>query len=177
MDTTVCPWCHTEIVWDEELGSEENCPHCGNELSAYRTVNISSEVLEDEEDDDEHEHEHGDEDLWGEDGQDGIVPVFNLLDSYRDTYDLERYDSNVAAILDEQAEVPECPQCHEYMLLAGTTLVKDFKAAVPAAVGVPLLKAPVSLNMYVCPSCFQIQHSLAEEGREQWVRGIGGLRK
>ncbi|MFD1773284.1 hypothetical protein [Paenibacillus rhizophilus] len=181
MDTTVCPWCHTEIVWDEELGPEEACPHCGNDLSAYRTVSIGredlDEDLEDEEDDDEHEHEHGEEDLWGEDAQEGIVPVFNVLDSYRDTYDLERYDSAVAAVLDEQSEVPECPQCHEYMLLAGTVQAQDFKSAVPAAVGAPLLKAPFSLNMYMCPSCFQVQYSLTEEDREQWVRNIGGLRK
>ncbi|MDT3425043.1 putative RNA-binding Zn-ribbon protein involved in translation (DUF1610 family) [Paenibacillus forsythiae] len=180
MDTTICPWCHTEIVWDEELGPEKACPHCGNELSAYRTVNISREELDDdlEDDDDEHEHEHEHEhsdDLWG-DEQDGVVPVFNTLDAYRDTYDLERYDSTVASVLDGQAEAPECPQCHEYMLLAGTVGVSDFQSAEPAAVGAPLLSAPFSLNMYVCPSCFQVQHSLAEEDREQWVRNIGGLR-
>lgn len=34
METTVCPWCQTEIVWDEELGPEEECPYCSNPLSA-----------------------------------------------------------------------------------------------------------------------------------------------
>lgn len=34
METTVCPWCQTEIVWDEELGPEEECPYCDNPLSA-----------------------------------------------------------------------------------------------------------------------------------------------
>ncbi|EXX88342.1 hypothetical protein CH50_03625, partial [Paenibacillus darwinianus] len=38
---TVCPWCDTEIVWDEELGPEEYCPHCENDLKAYRTVSFS----------------------------------------------------------------------------------------------------------------------------------------
>ena len=41
MEPTVCPWCHTEIVWDEELGPEEECPYCHNELKGYRTLNIN----------------------------------------------------------------------------------------------------------------------------------------
>ncbi|WP_211746726.1 hypothetical protein [Paenibacillus sp. Marseille-Q4541] len=36
METTVCPWCQTEIVWDEELGPEEECPYCHNPLSAVQ---------------------------------------------------------------------------------------------------------------------------------------------
>lgn len=178
MDTTICPWCHTEIVWDEELGPEKSCPHCGNELSAYRTVSISRDDLEDEfeDDDDEHEPDRDHDSLWGEDEQDGVVPVFNSLDRYRDTYDLERYDSVASAALDEQAEVPECPQCHEYMLLAGTVETREFQPAVTSAVGGPMLNAPFSLNMYVCPSCFQVQHSLSEKDREQWIRNIGGPR-
>jgi hypothetical protein len=26
-DEVICPWCHTEIVWDPEIGPEEECPH------------------------------------------------------------------------------------------------------------------------------------------------------
>lgn len=36
METTVCPWCQTEIVWDEEIGPEEECPHCNNPLTAIQ---------------------------------------------------------------------------------------------------------------------------------------------
>lgn len=79
METTICPWCQTEIVWDEELGPEEECPYCHNELKGYRTLSIalsSEEEFEDEyeehpfgdsksghhhnhdHDDDEHDHDH-----------------------------------------------------------------------------------------------------------------------
>ena len=36
----MCPWCATEIIWDEELGPEPNCPHCENELGGYRTLSL-----------------------------------------------------------------------------------------------------------------------------------------
>ncbi len=45
-ESTVCPWCQTEIVWDEELGPEKHCPHCDNELEGYRTISLN---LDDEE--------------------------------------------------------------------------------------------------------------------------------
>src|SRR4051812_7357694 len=41
--TAICPWCQTEIVWDEELGPEEQCPHCLNELGDYRSVALYEE--------------------------------------------------------------------------------------------------------------------------------------
>lgn len=40
MEPTICPWCDTEIVWDEEIGPEEECPHCNNELKGYRTLQL-----------------------------------------------------------------------------------------------------------------------------------------
>ena len=36
----ICPWCQTEIVWDDEIGPESVCPHCLNELTEYRTVHV-----------------------------------------------------------------------------------------------------------------------------------------
>lgn len=53
METTICPWCHTEIVWDEELGPEEECPYCHNELKGYRTLNINIGDEENDEAEDE----------------------------------------------------------------------------------------------------------------------------
>ncbi|CAH0117869.1 MULTISPECIES: hypothetical protein [unclassified Paenibacillus] len=47
---TICPWCQTEIVWDEELGPEEECPHCNNELTGYRTLQIQIDENADEND-------------------------------------------------------------------------------------------------------------------------------
>lgn len=42
MSIQMCKWCDNEIVWDPEIGPEEFCPHCFNELDKnYRTVNVS----------------------------------------------------------------------------------------------------------------------------------------
>ncbi|KAA9005345.1 hypothetical protein F4V43_07675 [Paenibacillus spiritus] len=180
MDTTICPWCHTEIVWDEELGPEETCPHCDNELSGYRTVSLSADELGEEEDDDFGEEEETEEDdLWGEEDRSSVVPVFNGLDKYRDAYDLDRYDTALASVLDGQEEVPECPQCHELMVLAGTRTVEaeQFRGIRPAGLGTELLTAPFAMNLHVCPSCFLVQESLTEEFRSRWIRNIGGTRK
>ena len=40
--------------WDEELGPEQHCPHCGNELSGYRTLKLG---VDDEDEADEVEEE------------------------------------------------------------------------------------------------------------------------
>lgn len=74
METTVCPWCQTEIVWDEELGPEEECPYCHNELKGYRTLNIDiGDEEQDEAEDDIYDVDHANDDkqttdlsdLWG----------------------------------------------------------------------------------------------------------------
>ncbi|WP_018756211.1 hypothetical protein [Paenibacillus terrigena] len=50
MEPVICPWCDTEIVWDEEIGPEEECPHCNNELKGYRTLQVQLDaVTEDDE--------------------------------------------------------------------------------------------------------------------------------
>lgn len=59
METTICPWCQTEIVWDEELGPEEECPYCHNELKGYRTLSITLGG-EDEFEDEYEDHPFGD---------------------------------------------------------------------------------------------------------------------
>lgn len=174
MDTTVCPWCHTEIVWDEEFGPEENCPHCNNELSGYRTVTIGAEDLEDELEvvDAPKQEVVNDDDLWGDVDKDSVVPIFNTLDQFGDEYDLSQYESNTSTLLAEQEEAPECTQCHELLLLAGKQLITSFESSSPTTLGGPVLTPPFSLNMYVCPSCFNVQHSLAQEDRIQLVRNL-----
>ncbi|WP_410512164.1 hypothetical protein PaeBR_19330 [Paenibacillus sp. BR2-3] len=173
METTVCPWCDTEIVWDEEFGPEDTCPHCNNELKGYRTVNLSSDDLGDEiEEDEAPEEASNDDDLWGHNDKDSVVPIFNTLDQFRDDYDLNRYEASVSVVLAEQEEAPECPQCHELMLLAGTQSVTEFDPSSPSALGAPVLKSPFSIKMHVCPSCFHVQHSLAQEARIQLVRNL-----
>lgn len=175
METTVCPWCDTEIVWDEEFGPEDTCPHCNNELKGYRTISLNSEDLLDEPEELEESKEQAsisDADLWGDEDGVGVVPIFNTLEQYRDDYDMNRYEASVSAILAEQEEAPECPQCHELMLLAGSQSVAEFEPSIPYALGAPVLKAPFSLNVHVCPSCFHVQHSLAPQDRVQLVRNL-----
>ncbi|MBW4085216.1 hypothetical protein [Paenibacillus sp. S150] len=177
METTVCPWCHTEIVWDEEFGPEDTCPHCSNELSGYRTVTLGRADLDEEDDEPEEAEEPeqdsaDDDDLWDDSGQDSVVPIFNTLLQFGDDNDLKRYESGVSAILAAQLEAPECPQCHELMLLSGTQKADGFEPSVPEALGGPVLKAPFALNLFVCPSCFHVQHSLAQEDRIQLVRNL-----
>ncbi|MGN8228170.1 hypothetical protein [Paenibacillus polymyxa] len=38
MEMTICPWCNMEIIWDEELGPEEECPYCHNDLKGYSDI-------------------------------------------------------------------------------------------------------------------------------------------
>src|SRR5690606_22662013 len=91
--TQVCPWCQTEIVWDEQLGPETNCPHCYNELTEYRTVNVKRDSA--------------------------IVFDEQPTDSW------SRYTRAAEQYLDAQEDVPECPQCQEYMVLAGEQVVSE----------------------------------------------------
>ena len=46
---TVCPWCESDIIWDPEIGPEKFCPHCDNEISGYRTLEIDAQFAEEEE--------------------------------------------------------------------------------------------------------------------------------
>ncbi|MGQ3479210.1 hypothetical protein [Paenibacillus sp. TY11] len=64
MEMTICPWCNMEIIWDEELGPEEECPYCHNDLKGY------SDITDDEDESESvsspvHRHtaEHGHEDV------------------------------------------------------------------------------------------------------------------
>lgn len=182
METTVCPWCHTEIVWDEEFGPEENCPHCNNELSGYRTVRLGVDNLEDEEEEEPapqrpatapQEQAADDNDLWDDNDKDSVVPIFNTLDQFSEEYDMAAYAQNSSTLLALQEEAPECPQCHELMLLAGKQVVSAFEPSTSELLGGgPVLKAPFSLNVYVCPSCFHVQHNLAQQDRVQLVRNV-----
>jgi hypothetical protein len=174
METTVCPWCHTEIVWDEEFGPEENCPHCNNELNGYRTVTVGIDGIEEEEEKvvEEPKQEVINDDLWGDVDKDSVVPIYNTLNQFGDDYDLNKYEERVSGILAIQEEAPECTQCHELTILAGKQLVSNFEPSAPATLGGPVLTSPFSLNVYVCPSCFHVQHSLAQEDRIQLVRNL-----
>lgn len=191
MDTTVCPWCHSEIVWDPEFGPEEHCPHCGNELQGYRTLNIELDE-EDEQPSQYAAEEAYQQNVIGNE-QAANTPIGNraatLLDEaelfqqpnlsslktieqYGDeNFKMVDYEEKVEQLLDSQEEIPQCPHCQEYMLLAGSQEMgaTGFKPN-PAANGkLSFLTTPYTVNVYVCPSCFHVHQSLDEAGRLRMI--------
>ncbi|MBP1156816.1 MULTISPECIES: hypothetical protein [unclassified Paenibacillus] len=147
---SLCPWCQTEIVWDPEIGPEETCPHCFNELGDYRSLNVtvkpSDQQITMDEEDDEDDYAFSQEDM-------------ELMDEY---------EERVGQVLDSQEEAPECGTCHSLMLFAGTQKGKGSQEFVPFvhdSLKKPLLTASFSSQVYVCPSCFKVEYSLAEGDR------------
>ncbi|MCE5172004.1 hypothetical protein LQV63_22230 [Paenibacillus profundus] len=171
--TTICPWCDTEIVWDEVLGPEEECPHCHNELNAYRSMNVMIEHDEDEAEDARNEQasdaneEQPEEKGWSNFGWDDDSVLYSEPDTLR-------YQEGVDKVLHEQQEVPECPQCREYMLLVGkeTMPSTQFTPHIPETLKQPILTAPFQLDVYVCTSCFQVSKVLAETYREPIMENV-----
>ncbi|SFS43185.1 hypothetical protein [Paenibacillus sp. 453mf] len=205
METTVCPWCQTEIVWDEELGPEEECPYCNNPLPLEGTVEVEEDTLKEEakasdksdskteplegyrtlnvtitEDEEELLHTESDQtnesdedysNLW-EDETDTILPSVRALDAYEDSgLNMAKYGESVQSLLDHQEEVPECPNCREFMLHTGVLTVKTDQF-VPVQSVLQPLEAPFGIQMYVCPACFTTTHSLATEDRLRMVKRL-----
>ncbi|HUC91765.1 MAG TPA: hypothetical protein VMS09_07030 [Paenibacillus sp.] len=166
----VCPWCDTEIVWDEELGPEEFCPHCENDLKAYRTVSFSV-------DNDGGEAVEGRRaEAAGIPGGRRGAPMDDELDGYRHTSSrLLLLEEKLERILDGQEEVPECPECREFMVQAGTQTIADerYRPTLHEAVGQPLLPGPFQLVWYVCPSCFHTQNRLSSNDRDGFLKRLG----
>ncbi|MFC0211465.1 hypothetical protein ACFFK0_03210 [Paenibacillus chartarius] len=169
-DTTICPWCQTEITWDPDLGPEEICPHCYNELSGYRSIQVnlkpssarSAELELDEDDED---------DLLDEDEWDGLdVPEAEWLDGD----ELDSYGEAVQACIEQQEEAPECVACRELMLHAGDREIAadGYTPVVPLPLGKPFLQAPYKLQVYVCPSCFKVETHLGEADRLLMVEAL-----
>ncbi|MEY9092165.1 hypothetical protein [Paenibacillus sp. RC84] len=151
---TVCPWCQTEIVWDPEIGPEEECPHCYNELSDYRSLRLGA----DEEDGDEP----------AEEAEPAAAPD-DFLDWEEDAGYTNEYAEAVQNVLDTQEEAPECSACRELMLHGGTqvTAGTGYSPVIPGSVGRAFLNPGYKLNVFVCPSCFKVETFLAEEDREK----------
>jgi hypothetical protein len=145
-ENQLCPWCQTEIVWDPEIGPEDTCPHCLNEVGDYRSIslklkNSGQNVIFDEDEDYEEELEAMDE-----------------------------YEEGAQRLLDLQEEAPECPSCHSFMLFTGTQLApQTYVPYVREGLKQPLLKPSFAMNVFVCPSCFKVEHILAEESRNALI--------
>jgi len=173
--TTVCPWCQTEISWDEETGPENICPYCENELGDYRTINVELERNDELADEDEGDGKRS-ADAEGRDGR-GRFADEPDMDSFRPVnLRLIALEGKLERILNEQTEVPECPSCREYMIEAGTETVgaEGWEPAVPPAVKRALLPAPFRRVWYVCPNCHQMHSLLAPEDRERLLDNLGG---
>ncbi|MFF2483743.1 hypothetical protein [Paenibacillus sp. NPDC058071] len=168
-EQTICPWCMTEIVWDEEIGPEEYCPHCENELSGYRTMQIGMEDEEgdaNEEDEREWDAQDEDESYGGgyKEGEEGFR---------RTTRSRLAAEETLQSIIDHQEEAPECPSCREYMIEAGKQTVDDsFTPTIHASAGQALLETPFELTLYVCPSCFHTSTLLGYKDREKLLNAL-----
>ncbi|MCA0758034.1 hypothetical protein KP806_23520 [Paenibacillus sp. N4] len=190
---TVCPWCMTEIVWDEEIGPEKHCPHCENELSSYRTIELGYD--EDEVEEDEYQRakellksrdesrvsrQAGRDEEWSgeeddeqdDDGDEHAHGWYDQGDGVR-TANTSRFavEASMQRILDDQDEVPECPSCREYMLEAGTQVMDNsrFAPRVAPSLGRTIIDTPFELILYICPSCFQTSTALAGKDRESML--------
>lgn len=166
----VCHWCQTEIVWDPEIGPEKACPHCFNDLSAYRSLKLKIDQLDGEfslEDEEEESFPH----LQGHD-EDDDPEVEDLLDDYTDESERDDYAERVTACMDQQEYAPECSNCHELMIHAGTrhTEAASYQPTIPSALGTSFLEAPYALDIYVCPSCFKTDEYLTKDQKEAMIR-------
>ncbi|MCR8657927.1 hypothetical protein [Paenibacillus endoradicis] len=157
---TTCPWCETDIIWDEEIGPEKNCPHCENELSGYRTLEVD---LDDEEDIDDERSDQDDVE-WDDDDR-GIL---------RTTREIAA-NSSLQSILNEQFEMPECINCRSYMVEAGLQVVGEngqFEAKVSPVNGMPLVNETFKVIWYVCPSCYRTDSYLDLRDRKQLLDAL-----
>ena len=153
----LCPWCQTLITWDPEIGPEEECPHCYNEISGYRSLKLKidkSGKFEENETSILDENEDEDEDEFQPD------PVAEAVQS----------------IVDSQEEAPECPNCREFMLFTGKRKVtaSEFLPHAPALLGKPILQTLYAMDQYLCPHCFRMDVILSEDDRLEMVRRLRG---
>ncbi|MFD2116569.1 hypothetical protein ACFSTH_07200 [Paenibacillus yanchengensis] len=164
----ICPWCTSEIIWDEELGPEKHCPHCDNELGNYRSLTLDEAVEEEEVIETEQLLDEEDENaLWEDDDQSFSISESEWGEEQEGFRQSNRkslsMDSTVQKILDEQAEMPECPSCREYMLEAGQQQISKEQNFVPTISPVlqnSILGESFNIVWYVCPTCFHTSTQL-----------------
>ncbi|MBD2867564.1 hypothetical protein [Paenibacillus arenilitoris] len=175
-EQVMCPWCLTEIVWDEEIGPEKHCPHCENELSAYRTIELGYGEEEEAAEDRRPKAAAENRASWNDEEEES-----DRRSSWLEQGDYRSADRSwfavehaVRGITDDQAEAPECPACREFMLEAGTQTVSDrqFEPRIAPSLNGPVLTAPFTLVLYVCPACFHTSSVLSREDREQMIKRL-----
>jgi len=82
-----------------------------------------------------------------------------------------RYTRAAEKYLDAQEDVPECPQCQEYMVFAGDQLIGEahFAPRTPSPALPPFLRAPFRLETFVCAHCFTAHQRLAEKDKKALI--------
>jgi hypothetical protein len=161
--TAICPWCQTEIAWDEELGPEEQCPHCLNELSDYRSVNLTGP-------DDEEEYADGAE----ADSKSEPSASYAAGVASEDLYTMSAYEAAARHALDRQEVFADCVVCgvemmHMGKLQAGNIVkqpdsLSEWKR--------PLLDGKLEMDAFVCPTCFRVETKLTDPARMQFVQQL-----
>jgi hypothetical protein len=169
----VCPWCDTEIVWDPELGPEEECPHCLNPLRDYHSIVLpvrnGGQTADHSEEPTASRSGNGQPAEANEE-----LAVFDELDDGFDELDaaIEALEEAVQQIVDGQDEAPECPSCRQFMLYVGDQQPSDaekFSPVIPLSAGSALVRPNYSLKMFVCPSCYRVDYLLSEHDREHFL--------
>lgn len=173
-NSQVCQWCLTEIIWDEELGPETHCPHCDNELSAYRSVKVGLD--RDNEGAAPLDNDEADEDDWmDEEEEEDDSEKYNEEEGFRGkNRSMLAAESVIQRIIDQQLEVPECPACREYMMEAGVQTIggAEFKATEAQAIGIAVIPNPFRMVWYVCPACYHTASFLSQSDREEMLNRL-----
>lgn len=159
----VCPWCDTEIVWDDELGREETCPHCYNELEEYRSVQIAA-------DDSEPEHKELELNLDFSNVNEETLNIDELNMDEHGTQDFFQYEQAVDQLREQtDKEALECAQCQEMMVYVGHQMKNEFQSIELTGLFKGLLNNPYSVDVHVCPNCFEVRYVLSDEDRIEFM--------
>lgn len=164
----VCQWCHSEIIWDEEVGPETHCPHCENELGGYRSVQVGIASGEGQEKD----NDDNDDEDWQDEEDEQDTSWMNDENGFRGgSRSMLAAEGVIQRIIDEQLEVPECPACREYMIETGTQRIggDGYQPSETQAIGISVLPNPYTIHLYVCPSCYHTASFLSPRDREEMV--------
>lgn len=167
----VCQWCLNEIIWDEEIGPESHCPHCENELSSYRSVQVGLERNAESADHDD----VSEEEEWQDEEEAPDMSWMNEENGFRGgSRSMLAAEGTIQRIIDEQLEVPECPACREYMMETGIQKIggEGYRPNEPQAIGISLLPNPYSIHLYVCPSCYHTASFLSPSDRDEMINRL-----
>lgn len=151
----ICPWCQSEIVWDEEIGPEDHCPFCENELKGYRTLKLGEDDLYDDETSLEQDESFDPETL----------ELLTSLEEGQVTEPVMEYEARIEQMLEEQEELYICPTCQSQMLHVGTQWINKEFTPRKQKNGQIFLSAPFHLDVHLCPHCFEMKHVLSREDR------------